>query len=263
MPQLGKPSPVNTRVPKLVGGLNFRDMGGYATIDGRYVRWNKLYRSGTTHAITSEDMARIASYGIRFAFDLRSNTERRRHRSKLDGVADIEYRFLDHDKFEGDLTRYLQMPNKRPEQSRALMVSLYQKLPYEFREAYRALFAHLANGDLPLVFNCTAGKDRTGVAAAFVLTVLGVPRETVIDDYVLTEKFFDQSCEMILRGNRDSPFAGVDREIWEPLMRADAAYLRGMFDELAATNGSVYRYLEDQLGLTHTMIERIRVNLLD
>lgn len=262
MTQFGEPAPVNTRVPKLVGGLNFRDMGGYATIDGRRVRWNTLYRSGTTHAFTSEDMAHIASHGIRFAFDLRSNSERRRHRSKLDGVADIEYRFLDHDKLQGDLTRYLQMPNKRPEQSRELMMSVYQELPYDFREAYRALFVHLAKGDLPLVFNCTAGKDRTGVAAALVLTALGVPRETVIDDYVLTEQFFDQSCEMILRGNSDSPFTEVEREIWEPLMRADAAYLRGMFDELAATNGSINRYLEDELSLTQTMIERIRVNLL-
>jgi protein-tyrosine phosphatase len=263
MTRFGEPPPVNTRLPKLAGGLNFRDLGGYATIDGRHVRWSKLYRSGTTYAITDEDMACIASYGIRFAFDLRSKTERHRHRSKLDGVADIEYRFLEHDKLEGDLTRYLKMPNKRPEQSRALMMSLYKKLPHEFRGAYRALFVHIANGDLPLVFNCTAGKDRTGVAAALVLTVLGVPRETVIDDYVLTEQFFDQSCEVIVRGTRDSPLSGVEREIWEPLMRADAAYLRGMFDELAATNGSVDRYLEDELGLTHTMIERIRVNLLD
>jgi protein-tyrosine phosphatase len=263
MTQLGEPPPDHTRAPKLVGGLNFRDMGGYATIDGRCVRWNKLYRSGTTHAMTSADMARIASFGIRFAFDLRSNTERRRHRSKLDGAANIEYRSFGHDKLEGDLARYLQMPNKRPEQSRELMMSVYQKLPYDFREPYRALFVHLANADLPLVFNCAAGKDRTGIAAALVLTALGVPRETVFDDYVLTEQFFDQSCEMILRGDRDSRFAGVEREIWEPLMRADAAYLRGMFDELAATNGSVTRYLEDELGLTQTMIERIRVNLLD
>jgi protein-tyrosine phosphatase len=262
MPQFDEPRPVSTRVPKLVGGLNFRDLGGYATMDGRCVRWNTLYRSGTTHAFTSEDMARIASYGIRIAFDLRSNSERRRHRSKLDSIADIKYRFLDHDKLQGNLTRYLQMPNKRPEQSRDLMMSVYKELPYDFREAYRALFVHLAEGDLPLVFNCTAGKDRTGVAAALVLTALGVPRETVVEDYVLTEQFFDQSCEMILRGNGDSPFGGIEREIWEPLMRADAAYLHGMFEELAATNGSINRYLEDELGLNQTMIEQLRVNLL-
>jgi Tyrosine phosphatase family len=173
MTQLGEPPPDHTRAPKLVGGLNFRDMGGYATIDGRCVRWNKLYRSGTTHAMTSADMARIASFGIRFACDLRSNTERRRHRSKLDGAANIEYRSFGHDKLEGDLARYLQMPNKRPEQSRELMMSVYQKLPYDFREPYRALFVHLANADLPLVFNCAAGKDRTGIAAALVFTALG------------------------------------------------------------------------------------------
>jgi hypothetical protein len=67
---------------------------------------------------------------------------------------------------------------------------------------------------------------------------------------------------MILRGNRDSPFTGVEREIREPLMRADAAYLHGMFDELAAKNSSINRYLKDELSLTQTMFERIRVNLL-
>lgn len=258
-----EPQLTRSRVPNLTGALNFRDLGGYATVDGRSVRWNSLYRSGTTHAMTQEDLAHLGVRGIRYAYDLRSKAERRQYPNKLNGVADIEYRFLDHDQRHGDIARYIEAGFKGPEQTRELMFSLYKKFPYDFRDAYRALFVHLANGDLPLVFNCTAGKDRTGVAAALILTALGVPRETVVDDYVLTEQFLERNSELILRGNGDALFAGVGREIWEPLMRADAAYLQVMFDQLTSAHGSVDQYLEEELGVTDEAMARIRRNLLD
>jgi protein-tyrosine phosphatase len=125
------------------------------------------------------------------------------------------------------------------------------------------LFGHLENGDLPLVFNCTAGKDRTGVAAALILTAVGVPHELIIEDYLLSERCFDRSCEIILEGSLATLFAGVDRSIWEPLMRVHADYLSAAFDEIDRSHGSVDRYFAKELNLSESARARIRLNLLD
>jgi protein-tyrosine phosphatase len=74
---------MTVRIPVLLGGLNFRDLGGYASEDGRSARWNILYRSGTTHALTTEDLKLLVGYGIRHVFDFRSATERREYPSRL------------------------------------------------------------------------------------------------------------------------------------------------------------------------------------
>jgi len=87
--------------------LNFRDLGGYSTADGRSVKWKTLYRSGTTHAITGSDIARLTAERIRFAYDFRSNSERQAHPSRLTQIAGIGYHFRDHDQITGDRNRGL------------------------------------------------------------------------------------------------------------------------------------------------------------
>jgi protein-tyrosine phosphatase len=256
----------DVRIPEFAGALNFRDLGGYRTTDGRTLRWHRLYRSGTTHLLTAGDLQQIASRGIRYAFDLRSNSERARHPNMLNRVADVEYVFHDHDRLPGDLTNLMGLmrePDARPEHSRALMLSVYRELPYEFRVAYRELFTHLADGHLPLVFNCSAGKDRTGVAAALVLTALGVPRASIAADYLLSERFYDRCCDLMLGDGGGKYFTGVDRRLWEPMMRADGAYLDAMFEQLQSAHGSAQAYLSAELGVNAAMLERIRAHLLE
>jgi protein-tyrosine phosphatase len=253
----------DVRIPELVGALNFRDMGGYATNDGRTVRWNRLYRSGTTHQMTSGDLQHITSRGIRYACDLRTNSERRHYRNRLHDVPEIEYWCHDHDRLPGDLNRLIRRPDARPEHSRAIMLTVYRELPYDFREAYRELLTRLSNGQIPLVFNCTAGKDRTGVAAALVLTALGVPRRVIQEDYLLTELFYDQCCDVMVKDGGNQFFDGVERHLWEPMMRAESAYLDAMFDRLDAAHGSAESYLRDELGMHAGMIDRLRSHLLE
>jgi protein-tyrosine phosphatase len=253
----------SARIPELTGALNFRDMGGYRTATGGSVRWNRLYRSGTTHALTDADLAWLTARGVRFAFDLRSNSERRHHPNRLQDIVDLQYRFLSHDQMAGDITRAVRIAGTRAEDTRRMMLEFYRALPYKFKDSYRALLLHLADGELPLVFNCTAGKDRTGVAAALILTVLEVPRDVIIEDYLLTERCFEQSCAMIFAGKYRSTIEGLPRDVWEPLMRADADYLQATFAQLQAAHGSALDYVETELGLSRAAIERIRSNLID
>jgi protein-tyrosine phosphatase len=254
---------VTIRIPRLEGALNFRDLGGYSAADGRSVRWKTLYRSGTTHAMTRNDVASLESSGIRYAYDFRSNNERRHYPTRLTDIAQLTYRFRDHDRLPGDIKRLLSSPDARADRSRQLMISTYRQLPYEFEDAFRSLFQYLSNGDLPLVFNCTAGKDRTGVAAALVLSALGVERETILEDYMLTEQFFEQSCDLMLGTGGAGLFSKVDRAVWEPLMQVHPDYLNAMFDQLQESHGSVERYLQEQLGVDREHIQRMRTHLLD
>jgi protein-tyrosine phosphatase len=251
------------RIPALVGALNFRDLGGYEAADGRSIRWNLLYRSGSTHALTAEDLMHLDARRVHNAYDLRSNAERHANPSRLTRIANFNYLFRDHNHLPGDIKRLLHASQSTPEDSRRLMISLYTQIPYEFKDAFQSLFKLLIDGKLPLVFNCSAGKDRTGVAAALVLSALGVPRETILEDYLLSDQFFDQSCKMILDA-RDNPlFRNVRREIWEPIMRVDPRYLTAMFDELDKSYGSPAQYLEVYLALDAHALQRIRSNLLE
>jgi protein-tyrosine phosphatase len=254
---------MTTRIPPLVGALNFRDLGGYLGADGRKTRWNTLFRSGTTHAMTPEDVALLSAYGIRYAYDLRSNEERRAYPTRLREIAELEYRFRDHDQLTGDIGRLLNSPDTGAEHSRQFMISMYRRLPYEFEGAFRSLFQFLSDGDLPLVFNCTAGKDRTGVAAALVLTALGVARETVLEDYLLTEQFLDRSYQLVLGKNNMTQFGGTDLVLWEPLMRAHPEYLNAMFDRLQESHGSVEGYFRERLAIDAKTLGPMRDNLLD
>jgi protein-tyrosine phosphatase len=255
--------PPQTRFPKLVGALNFRDMGGYPAQDGRRTRWNTLFRSGSTHEFTAEDVHQLASMGIRFAFDLRTNGERADQPSAFVAIDNVQYRHLDHDRLPGNVSKTLATVGSRSEDTTAVMISMYRQLPFEFRDAFRALFDHLAGGDLPLVFNCTAGKDRTGVAAALMLTTLGVPPELIIEDYLVSEQCFERNCEVVFGGHLGKLFEGIDREVWEPVMRAKKEYLDAMFDQIALSCGSAGNYLQNELGLSVTALERIRQNLLE
>jgi protein-tyrosine phosphatase len=251
------------RFPEIGGALNLRDMGGYPAADGRRTRWNVLYRSGTTHAMTAAEVQRLMPYGVRCAYDLRSNTERHEHPSALSRLPGIDYQFVDHDALPGDIKRLFANPDCRPEHSKSMMMSAYRKIPFEFRSSFRTLFTHLENGNLPLIFNCTAGKDRTGVAAALILTAVGVPQELVVEDYLLSERSFDRSCEILLEGSLATIFTETNRDIWEPVMRVDADYLRAAFDEIDRSCGSVTRYLAEELNLSELGRERIRINLLE
>jgi protein-tyrosine phosphatase len=148
------------QTPILRGALNFRDMDGYPTYDGRSTRWRTLYRSGTTHELTEEDLEQLNSAGIRFAYDLRSRSERGTHVSRLPELDSLRYDFFDHDQATGDLQRVLRLQESSPDDMRQFMMSTYESLPYDLRHAYRYTFLQLANGNVPIVVNCTAGKDR-------------------------------------------------------------------------------------------------------
>lgn len=255
------------RLLELEGSRNFRDLGGYGTEDGRRVRWGRLYRSGVMSYLSEADAAHVVDLGVRVVCDLRTKKERERERVEWlpDG---IDYLHWDYDSSRVSLAGIMGNEEITPASSRAAMVRLYRALPDFFAIPYSALFARIAQGDLPLVFNCSAGKDRTGVAAALVLTALGVPWSTVLEDFVLTDSSVD--LEEIIASRRTSIgldtrrglVGGVSAEARAPLLRAAPEYLEAAFESIRSNHGSVAAYLADTLGVTGAELERIRSQLL-
>jgi protein-tyrosine phosphatase len=251
-----------TRIIPLQGGINFRDLGGYAAAVGRRVRRHRLFRSGTTHSLSEVDRGRLAGLGIRAVVDLRSNWERQEHPHGLSGCAGVRYTAYDHERAGGDLMRMLEDPHLRAMHLRDAMIEHYRQLPYEFRDIYQQLFRSVAAGPLPLVFNCAAGKDRTGVAAALLLGALGVVWEDIMVDYLLTERFVPDIMRTFRSSRAGKMLSRWDTRAVAPLFGVDRAYLDAMREAIVARNGSIENYLLSELSLESDVLEALRRRLL-
>lgn len=246
------------RIISLEGGRNFRDLGGYPTADGRVTRWRTLFRSGSLCHLTPGDMEILDSMGIRAVFDLRNDRERSSepHRWPSDDSVSVYQR--NYSASGAELARLVDAPSVKREDVRQSMIDNYRLLPYEQAEAYQALFEGLAAGRVPALFNCSAGKDRTGIAAALLLSILGVPHDIIIEDYVLTERAFDFRTLVHIRSGR----AARDREVTDVLIAAHPDYLNACFNELNNQHGGVSRYFSDVLGIPQKAQEHMRNTLL-
>ena len=227
-------------------GFNFRDFGGYATEDGGHVRHGMLYRSGVMAYVEEAGRTRLASLGIAAICDLRSSRERERRPTRWHEPLSIELWSRDYGDTAADLIRAVETGIPSAGNMRERMMRLYEGIAYEHAPSYRALFALLAAGKVPLVVNCSAGKDRTGTAVALVLSALGVSRETILTDYLLTSR---ADFDFLLSRTRDRGYTEMPAEAIRPLFAADPEYLDTMFESLERRSGSLSAYLETELGI--------------
>lgn len=246
------------RVLLLEGGRNFRDLGGYATQDGRRLKWGKLYRSGSMADLTEAAYARLAELGVRVICDLRTTSERETSPVDWRRVPNLSYWARDYDMSFGDLRAVIGSHLPTAEMARAAMVTAYRALPFEQAPAYGELFRRLAANEAPLVFNCSAGKDRTGVAAALILTALGVPEATIVEDYLLSNTAYDRSASAT--GAR---LAHISQEVTDAILGVDDSYIRAALAAIDAAHGSMEGYLQTELGLTAEALGRLRDHLLE
>jgi protein-tyrosine phosphatase len=239
----------NRRLP-LADASNLRDLGGYHTADGATMRWGRVFRSNNLAGV---DPAGLARLGIRTICDFRNDEERASSPTMLPAAAPPALRLLPI-VVGGPASNALRSSGATVAEIRAVLAAVYRALVVEHAGAYRSLFDHLVNDtDVPLVFHCTAGKDRTGVAAALVLTAVGVSRDDVVEDYLLTNECWAPPATLLPE---------LEGEVRQAVLGAEAAYLDAAFDTLAVEFGGAARYLELALGLTPSRREQLRANLL-
>ena len=210
------------------------------------------------HFLTPADYGYLERLGIRTVCDFRSTSERNAEPVAWpttsaprvladDYVQDVKSSGLSHDT----------MPTTG-EQARTMMTRLYPNLLVQFNGQYRRMFAELLAGRAPLAFNCSAGKDRTGVASALLLTALGVPQETVIGDYLLTNRFFDPNKVVASANSISQSFQRMPPDVVHAYMAADRAYIEAALRVVDGHAGGADGYLRDELGLTQADITKLR-----
>jgi protein-tyrosine phosphatase len=259
-----------TRLLPLEGACNFRDFGGYQTSDGRRVRWRRLFRSGVMTRLQPAAMAALRDLDIRAVCDLRRTDERQRHPNPSFGPGVRQ--------FEWD-TLVETSPIRKPEfarsasigEARAAMVGMYERIPYVLQPRLAGAFAALAQVEEGgFVVHCSAGKDRTGVAVALVLEVLGVPRDVVVADYVLTNEAVDLEAQLLGKGGTGVGLAGTSAPILAlpPIARtavldAHESYILASLETIDARHGSVQAYLRDELGLSRGLPDLLRARFVE
>jgi protein-tyrosine phosphatase len=139
------------------------------------------------------------------------------------------------------------------------MTSVYREMPFLLAPAYSALLGAIAERTGPVVFGCTAGKDRTGFGAALLLSLLGAERQTVIADYRATNRFIDDLKRMVANDHQTDS----DSERLLPVLMAEIVYLDASFEAIAHRCGSLQNYCTDILSVSDRQLARIRVNLLE
>lgn len=253
------------RTLNLEAGCNFRDLGGYLTHDGRRIRPGLLFRSGVMSYLTPRDRERVSSLGIRAICDLRRPKERQTEPSHW---PDASIRVLCWDQGPDPTSSNLSQC-RTPEEAREAMIELYRAMPLSLEPRLRGTFQCLAEGNVPLIFHCAAGKDRTGLAAALILHALGVPRETILEDYRLTnqavnlEQFLAEHRHAGLGlGNPSHPLVVLPREVRQLMMAAHDSYLETALARIEKDHQSIDDYLEAKLGVDHHQRNAIRERVL-
>jgi protein-tyrosine phosphatase len=239
------------RLIALDGAVNFRDLGGYPAEGGMRTRWRVLFRADGLGDLTKSDLEVMRSLGIRTVIDLRSGDELERSRYDVDAhpVAfhhfPIIERLPDPEEFD-----------RRP----GLLGSQYQEM---LRDAGPQIVAALevlsAPDALPAVFHCTAGKDRTGVLAAMVLSLLGVEDEIVVADYALSGAAMTRLRAKLLLKYPDS------RDVIENIdevFSADPAQMELLLAHLAEQHASAEAYVAAQ-GAGPRLVETLCQTLLE
>ncbi|MBV9564375.1 MAG: tyrosine-protein phosphatase [Bradyrhizobium sp.] len=244
-------SDVPARHLNLEGASNFRDLGGYATSDGRTVRWRQMFRSNHLGHLTAGDIEVVRGLGVRRAFDFRGREERM---AAVCGLAEITVHSLPIEPtVVAALRARLAAGSLSAEAALEVMRESYRSYVRLNTHSFRALFAHLLDDHAPLVIHCTAGKDRTGFACALVLHVLGVPDDVIAKDYLLTNDFY-----------RRDPASGTDlpEDVRQAIGSVHASFLDAGFEAVRADYGDLEGYLEGGLKLGPQEREALRARYL-
>ncbi len=230
----------DARLVALEGSFNFRDLGGYPARDGRVVRWGRLYRSDALHELTAGDVARLRELGLRTVVDLRTERELARSgRGPLE-PEDLAFHHLAVVKEEAVPDR---VPRGAPVgESIAAPAPSGDDLAERYlwylevgSDAIARTLELLGSADhYPLVFHCAAGKDRTGVLAALVLDIVGVDRETIVADYVITA----ERIQLILERWKEEPgFAERMAKVPPSRFSVEAPTMEGFLDGVTSRYG--------------------------
>ena len=242
-------------VVPLQGGSNFRDLGGYRAEDGRQVRRGAVFRSVHLGGLTDTDRTALGKLGVRTVVDLRGVSEAAETPHRIEGTgARIVGAHIEPgvgEKIRGAVAD----GSANPHLMMQFLTDHYRDYPRRCAPGFATLFATLSDSQhRPLVFHCTAGKDRTGFASALLLTLLGVPWETVMEDYLRTNDLWIGHV---------GRYPELDIDTRAAIVEARTPYLEAAFEVVAKDFGGPEQFADKALGLDSAARERMKADLLE
>lgn len=263
VPEHGSNIIISERRLALEGSVNFRDLGGYGTTDGRRVRWGLVFRSDNLGRLTDRDVSFIQRIGIRKVCDFRTPAEAKKQPDRYPESKRNRYLHLpiQHGEFDPAGTFERIKKGDIDWMTEEFMIRGYIRNIDDFSALWSIFFNTLADGsNRPLVFHCTGGKDRAGVCAALILLSLGVPEETVIHDHGLSNLYIAAVLERIYDKIQSY---GVDPNQIAPYFTAPKNAIKAVVRHIRQTYGSAADYLINKAGVEERVIAQMRQDLLE
>lgn len=242
---------------KLQGAFNFRDLGGYKTKDGRQIKWGKIYRSAEISKLTTEDLKIITALSINRDFDFRGTLEVEKAPDKMPThVLRISLPAGSEEVGKNDAAMMARMVNTNDGDS--IMLPFYNNIN-SFKEKYKPIFDQLLvqQKDSAILFHCSAGKDRTGIFAALLLSSLGVDSATIFEDY-LASNFYSQNKNSSVRKMLVQNFK-IKENVVNDLLGVKAIYLQATFAAINKQYGSLDNYLHNVMELDNQKLEKLKL----
>jgi protein-tyrosine phosphatase len=239
------------------GASNFRELGGYYSKNGKQTAWGKVFRTQALAMLSDCDMEKVREMGIKTVIDFRDDDEVKKAPSRLpDGVKTVRLPIAVGNNTSDSVQRTMQSLLFDSIQGIRFMEEANRRFVTEFSAQYRAFFdILLQEKNYPVAFHCTAGKDRTGFAAAMLLSALDVDWNTVMDDYLLTDKYLKPQLPVSKTSKQVSPAL---RLIWS----VRPSYLNAAKDEIIQRYESLDNYLQKELQIGKTEKDRLKRYLL-
>lgn len=254
------------RIFSLIGVNNFRDMGGYAAKDGRMMRWGRIFRSGHLSDLTDECGMELLARDIETVIDFRSDREKERHPVHWPKSWIPDYHSIS---IGGNAAAWIQELYQRlsttdfpAQELRDQFLLAFRKIPIENADGLKKFFDTLIDDHKgnAVLFHCTAGKDRTGIAAALLMHTLGIDKTQIMGDFLLTNKAVDLEGKSVEVAGWLSTKAGRSIEPGDvlPLVGVEEAFLEESYAAITSHYGTIDAYLETALGVTSERREKLK-----
>lgn len=249
------------RILPLPSAINLRDIGGYATKDGRFTRWGQLYRSGDFSSMGGDDVRYLERLGLRLICDLRTTEEKEKLLSRLPGNPQLTYRHTPiYERQQGSGHWLKVLMSNRHALNEVWQNDIYiQRFVERGAESFGRVLTLLADGrHRPALVHCTAGKDRTGIAIALLLAVLGVDEATIVADYTLSNRYYQAIYDTVAADAQRLAVVGIQTADLFPILTAPAHILRGALAHINQTHGSVENYLVTRAAVDPATLVALR-----
>ena len=245
------------------GIVNFRDLGGYETTDGHRVKWGQVFRSGHLARVTDKDKILIKRMGIKVICDFRSPGEVEAQPDWLpeDGSMTYDHYPIVHGEFDPVDAMERMQKGDISWLTEDFVIKRYIKKIDDFADVWGEIINTLSDPEnRPLVFHCTAGKDRAGACAAIILLALGVPEDIVIYDHGLSNVYIADALEMI---HERIKALGIDPDDVAPYFTAPRNAIVAFVNHIRETYGSAADYLRTKAGISNKTLAVLKKELLD